>query len=67
MSFIFATTDTEIERDKEKTRGQSNLAKAASNTPHTLHAQDSVAVDVPEIRRQSQNLKVDHVTSPHPL
>jgi len=31
---------------------------------HTLHAQDSVAVAVPEICRQSQNLKVGHVTPP---
>jgi len=26
---------------KEVTRDRSNLAKAASNAPHTLHAQDS--------------------------
>jgi len=40
------------------------LAKAASNAPHTLYAQDSVAVAVPEIYRQSQNLKVGRVTPP---
>jgi len=42
----------------KETRGQSNLAKAASNVPHTLHAQDSVAVAVPEMCRQSQKLNV---------
>jgi len=47
-----------------RTRGQSNLAKAALNVPHTLHAQDSVAVVVPEICRQSQNLKIGNATSP---
>jgi len=31
------------------TRGQSNLATAASNAPHTLHEQDSVAVIIPEM------------------
>jgi len=44
------------------TRGQSNLAKAASNAPHTLHAHDTVVVAVPEIHRQSKNLKAGHVT-----
>jgi len=39
------------------------LAKAALNAPHTQHAQYSVAVAVPEICRQSQNLKAGHVTS----
>jgi len=48
------------------TRGQSNLAKAASNVQHTLHAQDSVAVAVPEICNLSQKLKVDYVTPPTP-
>jgi len=36
------------------TRGQSNLAKAASNARHTLHSQDSVATAVPGICKQSQ-------------
>jgi len=35
------------------TGGQSNLAKAASNAPHTLHMQDSVAVAVPESQARS--------------
>jgi len=39
-----------------------NFAKAASNAPHTLHAQDSVAAAIPEICQQSQNLQVRHVT-----
>jgi len=43
------------------TRGQSNMAKAASNAPHTLHALDSVTIDVPKICRGSQKLK-GHVT-----
>jgi len=38
------------------------VAKAASNAPHTRHAQDSVAVAVPEICRQSQNSKVPGVS-----
>jgi len=46
------------------TRSQSNLAKAASNAPHTLHAQDSIAVAVPEICRQWQNLNAGNVTPP---
>jgi len=47
-----------------QTRGQSNLAKAALNTLHTLHAQDSIAVAVFEISRQSQNLIAGHVILP---
>jgi len=39
------------------------LTKAASNAPHTLHAQDSLALVVPEICRGSQKLKVGHVTA----
>jgi len=34
---------------RTKTRGQSNLAKVASNAPHRLHAQDSVAVAAMEL------------------
>jgi len=47
-----------------KQEGQSNLAKTASNAPHTLRAQDSVAVAVPEICSQSLNVKAGHVTPP---
>jgi len=45
---------------KLTTRGQSNLVKAASNAPHTLHALDSIAVH--KIYRASQKLKIGHVT-----
>jgi len=31
------------------TRGQSNLAKSASNAPHMLHALESLASAIPEI------------------
>jgi len=44
------------------TKGQSNLAKAASNVLHTLHALDSITIVVPKICRGSQKLKVGHVT-----
>jgi len=47
------------------TRGQSNLAKAASNAPHTLHSQDSLATAVPKICTQSQKVQVGHMTM-HP-
>jgi len=46
------------------TKGQSNLAKAASNAPHSLHAVDSITIAVPKICRGSQKLKVGHVTQP---
>jgi len=45
-----------------KTRGQSNLAKAASNALHTLHALDSRTTAIPKICRGSQKLQVGHVT-----
>jgi len=45
-----------------RTRGQSNLAKAASNAPHTPHALDSITIAVPKVCRGSQKLKVGHVT-----
>jgi len=44
-------------------KGQSNLAKAASNALHTLQAQDSVVLAVREECRQSQNLKMGYVTA----
>jgi len=51
-----------VSRIKNLTRGQSNLAKAASNALHTLHAWDSITIAVPKIWRGSQKLKVGHVT-----
>jgi len=45
-------------------RGQSNLAKAASNAPHTLHAQDCLALSVTGTFRRLQKLEVGHVTPP---
>jgi len=36
------------------------LAKAASNAPHTVHVQDSIAVAVTKICTQSQNLSRSH-------
>jgi len=47
---------------RNKARGQSDSAKAASNAPHTVHAQDSLALAVPKICMESQKLKVGHVT-----
>jgi len=47
------------------TRAQSNLAKAASNVLHTLHALDSMTIAIPKICRGSQKSKVGHVTLPH--
>jgi len=41
-----------------KTRGQSNLTKAASNAPRVL----TITIAVPKIWRGSQKLKVGHVT-----
>jgi len=49
---------------KMQTRDQSDLAKAASKVPHTLHAQDSVALAIPEISMGLQKLKVGHMTLP---
>jgi len=42
-------------------RGQSNLAKAALNAPHTLHALDFITIAIPRICRGSQKLNVGHV------
>jgi len=51
-----------LEPPTKTTKGQSNLAKAASNAPHTLHALDSMTVAVSKICGGSQKLKVGHVT-----
>jgi len=44
------------------TQSQSNLAKAALNALHTLHALDSITIAVTKIYRGSQKLKVSHMT-----
>jgi len=53
---------TPLERVNRITRGQSNLAKAASNASHTLHALDFITIAVPKICGGSQKLSVSHVT-----
>jgi len=47
-------------------KSQSNLTKAASNSPHTLYVQDFLALAVCEIRRGWQKLKVGDVNPPRP-
>jgi len=48
---------TKLQDKRNETRGQSNLAKAASNASHKLHMQDSVALAAAETWR-SQNSKI---------
>jgi len=43
--------------------GQSNLAKAVSNAPHTLY----IFVAIPEIYRRLQKVKLGHVSPTRPL
>jgi len=44
-----------------QTRGESNLAKTASNALHTLQALDSITIAVPKIRKRLQKSIVGHV------
>jgi len=44
-----------INWNRNQTKGQSNLAKAASNALHTLHALHSITIAVPKICRRSRN------------
>jgi len=44
--------------NKSLLRGQSNLAKAASNAPQTVHVLDSIAISVLKMCRGSQKFLV---------
>jgi len=46
---------------EKNNKGQRNLAKAASNAPHTVYALDSITIAVPKICSGSQKLEVGHV------